>query len=65
MKDNNNEFSVTFALIFIFLLWQFCILFGLWGGMPEGAFKKIRRLETRVYIIENQFNEILGDLSRK
>ena len=48
MKDN----FIASALMVAFMLWNFCILFGLWGGNPEGAFVKIKKLEARIITLE-------------
>lgn len=72
-------FEILTILTVIFIFWQVVILFAFWGMKPEGAFEKIRKLNTqleiqalqneelgwRIGVLENQFKEIKGDLNRK
>ena len=42
------------AIIVVFILWNFCILFGIWGGNPEGCYVKIAKLEARLKLLEQK-----------
>lgn len=53
MKDN----IVGSIILIAFILWQFVILFGLFGGSPEGAFVKIAKLGDRLAKLEARIIE--------
>ena len=44
MKDTILATIIGLAVIF----WFFAVDFGLWGGNPEGAFAKIKKLQAQV-----------------
>lgn len=48
-EEINREFLGVVILV-IFILWNFTILFGLWGGYPEGCFVKIKNLQEQIEI---------------
>lgn len=44
--EKEDNFILTFFML-IFILWNFCIAFGIWGGYPEGVFVKIEKLRIQ------------------
>ena len=48
LKSGNN------AMICLFILWQFIIVFAFWGGNPRGSFYRIRELQNQVNILQDQ-----------
>lgn len=48
-KDNLAGFWTL--LIVLFILWNFVIAFGIWGGIPEGCFVKIEKLQEQIGIM--------------
>ena len=52
-EEINREFLGVVILV-IFILWNFTILFGLWGGYPEGCFVKIKNLQAQVEVQAEQ-----------
>lgn len=52
-EETNREFAGA-AILVIFILWNFAILFGLWGGNPEGCFVKIKNLQAQVEVQAEQ-----------
>ena len=61
MKDS----FIASALIVAFILWNFCILFGIWGGSPEGCYVKIAKLEARIKILEQKPDKLKGVVTIK
>jgi len=57
MKDE----TLAIVIGVVFILWQFCILFGIWGGNPEGCFLRIKNLKTQVEELQGQIEELQVD----
>ena len=64
VKVKDDTFMIA-AMGVIFILWQIVILFGFWGGNPEGCFKKIEGLQFQVINLQVQIQEQIVDLSKK
>ena len=55
-----NEIGDTFFTVgwVIFILWQIVIMFGFWGGNPEGCFKKIDNLRDGLQLQINNLAQV-------